>query len=156
VFLSAVAGLSGCGGGTSIGGLTPNLHSGGSPTGSPTGSPGGGSGATSAPTNPAAGPTPVATATPGSGSPLAPPTAPPNAPGYSNVVPATPAPGACRAGTYYNIYVEPPTGDTVAFTVFEPATICGGQTYPLVLHSEGFGGERQTSPSTSSSMRTTA
>jgi ABC-2 type transport system ATP-binding protein len=147
VFLSAVAGLSGCGGGTSIGGLTPNLHSGGSPTGSPTGSPGGGSGATSAPTNPAAGPTPVATATPGSGSPLAPPTAPPNAPGYSNVVPATPAPGACRAGTYYNIYVEPPTGDTVAFTVFEPATICGGQTYPLVLHSEGFGGERQTSPS---------
>jgi ABC-2 type transport system ATP-binding protein len=29
-------------------------------------------------------------------------------------------------------------------TVFEPSTLCGGKTYPLVLHAPGFGGTRTT------------
>jgi ABC-2 type transport system ATP-binding protein len=67
-------------------------------------------------------------------------------PGTSNAVPAMPEGGGARAGTIYNIYIKAPgTGDKVAFTVFEPATLQGGKTYPLVLHSHGFGNSRQTS-----------
>jgi len=73
---------------------------------------------------------------------LPPPTAPPYASGFTSVVPAAPANGVCRTGQIYSIYVTASTGDTVAMTVFEPSTICGGKTYPLVLQAPGFGGTR--------------
>lgn len=66
-----------------------------------------------------------------------------NGPGEENVVPPTPPPGESRAGEIYSVYIEPDaTGDTVAFTVFEPIELEGGQTYPLVLHGHGFQGQR--------------
>lgn len=59
------------------------------------------------------------------------------------VVPAMPAPGESRAGRSYSVFIQvPATGDTVAFTVFEPATLTSGETYPLILHSHGFQGAR--------------
>src|ERR1700688_126762 len=70
------------------------------------------------------------------------PTAPPDAPGHTNSVPPPPAAGASRTGAIYSIYLTASTGDTVAFTVFEPSTISGGATSPLVLHSHGWGGSR--------------
>eukprot|EP01137_Pigoraptor_chileana_P020986 Opistho-2@84112 len=61
----------------------------------------------------------------------------------ATVVPAMPTPGTSRAGRSYSVFIKvPATGDTVAFTVFEPATLEGGQTYPLILHSHGFQGAR--------------
>ena len=72
--------------------------------------------------------------------------APPDAPGVTNTVPATPSAGQSRAGQVYNVSIRvPATGDTMVFTVFEPATVTGGQRYPLVLHSHGFSASRQTS-----------
>ncbi|HEY4441251.1 MAG TPA: CocE/NonD family hydrolase [Candidatus Elarobacter sp.] len=70
------------------------------------------------------------------------PTAPPDAPGHSNVIPPAPAGGTSRAGAVYSVYLTASTGDTVAFTVFEPSTITGGATYPLVLHGHGWSGSR--------------
>ncbi|MDB5095219.1 MAG: hypothetical protein JWO85_3320 [Candidatus Eremiobacteraeota bacterium] len=70
------------------------------------------------------------------------PTAPPDAPGHTNTVPPPPAAGASRTGAIYSIYLTASTGDTVAFTVFEPSTITGGATYPLVLHGHGWSGSR--------------
>ena len=75
------------------------------------------------------------------------PTAPVPAyfPGATNHVPASPATGQSRPGTAYNIYIRAPgTGDKVAFTVFEPSTLEGGKTYPLVLQAGGFGVSRET------------
>lgn len=73
---------------------------------------------------------------------VAPTTAPPQV-SDATVVPATPTPGTSRAGRSYSVFIKvPATGDTVAFTVFEPATLEGGQTYPLILHSHGFQGAR--------------
>ncbi len=74
---------------------------------------------------------------------LPPPTPPPNAPGATNTVPAPPAKG-CRTGEIYSISILSPVGDTVGFTVFEPAHLCAGKTYPLVLQAPGFGGQRTT------------
>lgn len=72
--------------------------------------------------------------------------APADAPGVTNNVPALPASGSSRAGMTYNVYITAPgTGDKVAFTVFEPALLEGGKSYPLVLHSHGFSSSRQTS-----------
>lgn len=82
------------------------------------------------------------------------PTAPPDAPGHTNTVPSPPAAGTSRPGAIYNVYLTASTGDTVAFTVFEPSTITGGATYPLVLHGHGWGGTRTKtlgSPAASSS-----
>ena len=59
----------------------------------------------------------------------------------ANTQPPVPASG-CRAGQIYNISIESPIGDTVGFTVFEPAQLCAGQTYPLVLQAPGFGDQR--------------
>jgi len=87
-------------------------------------------------------------------SPAAGPTAPPDAPGHANAVPPPPAKGASRPGQIYSIYLTSSIGDTVAFTVFEPATVTGGTTYPLVLHGPGWGSSRTTtlgSPAASSS-----
>ena len=72
---------------------------------------------------------------------------PADAPGHPNIVPTAPAAGQSRAGQTYSIYITSPTDDTVAFTVFEPTQITGGQKYPLVLEGHGFSGSRQTSAS---------
>lgn len=87
-------------------------------------------------------------------SPPAGPTAPPDAPGHANADPPPPARGTSRPGQIYSIYLTSSIGDTVAFTVFEPATLKGGATYPLVLHGPGWGQSRTTtlgSPTASSS-----
>jgi len=66
-------------------------------------------------------------------------------PGVTNTVPASPAAGQSRPGTAYSIYIQVAgTGDKVAFTVFEPSTLEGGKTYPLVLQASGFGLSRET------------
>ena len=59
-------------------------------------------------------------------------------PGITNSVPASPAKGQSRTGNAYSVYIQAPgTGDKVAFTVFEPSTLEGGKTYPLVLQASG-------------------
>ena len=159
--------LAACGGGGGGVGLPPISPTTATPsTAAPSGtaSPGAGAGTSAspsakpsgsaAPVTPAPGasaiatpvsatPTPAATAAGTQGSSTLPaPTAPPDAAGHTNVVPAPPASGACRTGQIYSIYVTASTGDTVAMTVFEPSSICGGKTYPLVLQAPGFGGTR--------------
>jgi ABC-2 type transport system ATP-binding protein len=74
-------------------------------------------------------------------------------PGVTNVVPASPAQGQSRPGTAYSVYIQAPgTGDKVAFTVFEPSTLEGGKTYPLVLSASGFGLTREP-PSTIANVK---
>ena len=151
--------LSACGGGTTTSSIpAPRAGSGGSGAGGSSGSGGSGSGGsggsspTAAPTTRAtAVPTGSATTTPGPNatSAIPPPTSPPQAPGYTNVVPPPPAGTSCRTGETYSIYVLTPTGDTEAFTVFEPATLCGGKTYPLVMWGPGYSGSRETSDASS-------
>lgn len=52
-------------------------------------------------------------------------------PGTTNTVPQTPTTGSSRAGTIYNVFIQSPeTGDKVAFTVFEPATVVGVRAIP--------------------------
>lgn len=71
-----------------------------------------------------------------------------------NTIPPPPKAGTSRTGAVYSIYLTASTGDTVAFTVFEPSTITGGATYPLVLHGHGWSGSRTKtlgSPAASSS-----
>jgi ABC-2 type transport system ATP-binding protein len=86
------------------------------------------------------------------GAPMPAPTAPPDAPGHINAVPTPPAKGQSRTGLVYDVYVQASTGDTVAFTVFEPGTLAHGKTYPLILQSHGWGGSRVTSLSTAESL----
>jgi len=65
-------------------------------------------------------------------------------PGITNSIPVLPAAGETRPGTAYSVYIQSPgTGDKVAFTVFEPTTVEGGKTYPLVLTASGFGLKRE-------------
>jgi ABC-2 type transport system ATP-binding protein len=53
-----------------------------------------------------------------------------------------------RAGTHYRQEITSPvTGDSVVFEVFEPTQLEVGKTYPLVLHSHGYGGTRMTEAS---------
>jgi ABC-2 type transport system ATP-binding protein len=74
-------------------------------------------------------------------------------PGVTNNVPASPAAGESRPGTAYSVYIQAAgTGDKVAFTVFEPSTLEGGRTYPLVLQASGFGVSRET-PSTIANVK---
>lgn len=55
---------------------------------------------------------------------------------------------ASRAGETYRQAIEvPATGDTLIAQVFEPSTVTEGETYPLVLHSHGYGGSRNVTPS---------
>ena len=128
--------LAGCGGGatTGAGGGIPIAAGGGTTTG--------GGGTSAKPT-----PTPTATssspATTGSIA-MAAPSTPPDAPGVTNVVPTPPAAGTCRTGQIYNVTIESSLSENVGFTVFEPAKMCAGQTYPLVLHAPGFGDQRTT------------
>ena len=149
--------LAACGGGGSVPG--PGLPVAPGPTGAPAGggtsapAPGGPGSTPPAGATPPGGMTPPANVTPPPGTmtppppvgTLAGPTAPPDAAGHTNAIPPLPAAGTCRTGQIYSIYVDTPTGDTEAFTVFEPATFCGGKTYPLVLQGAGYSGSRQTS-----------
>ncbi|MBD5635690.1 MAG: hypothetical protein IAI49_14555, partial [Candidatus Eremiobacteraeota bacterium] len=80
------------------------------------------------------------------------PTAPPDAPGHTNVVPTLPPKGHSRTGLVYNVYVQAATGDTVAFTVFEPHTVTSDGKVPLILQSHGWGGSRVTNLSTAESL----
>ena len=60
--------------------------------------------------------------------------------------PGSPAAGSSRAGTIYTVTIPSPlgSGETISATVMEPTTLTGGQKYPLVLHSHGFGQSKQT------------
>ncbi|HKY91876.1 MAG TPA: alpha/beta fold hydrolase [Nevskiaceae bacterium] len=53
-----------------------------------------------------------------------------------------------RDGTSYRHEIAVgATGDTVVIQVFEPTRLQVGRTYPLVLHSHGYGGSRMVTPS---------
>jgi len=80
------------------------------------------------------------------------PTAPPDAPGHVNIVPTLPPAGHSRTGLVYSVYVRAATGDTIAFTVFEPHTLTGGKAYPLILQGHGWGGSRVTNLNTPESL----
>ena len=63
----------------------------------------------------------------------------------NNNVPSSPAAGESRSGQTYSVYIDvPETGETVAFTVFEPTSFVGGQKYPLILYGHGGGEQRVT------------
>ena len=53
-----------------------------------------------------------------------------------------PAEGEQRAGVSYDVTLTGFDGETIAFTVHEPATLVGGETYPLLLFGHGFGAQR--------------
>ncbi len=53
-----------------------------------------------------------------------------------------------RDGRNYRQAITSSIGDTVVVQVFEPKRLEVGQTYPLVLHSHGYGGSRLTAPDT--------
>lgn len=53
-----------------------------------------------------------------------------------------PAAGSERAGTSYDVKLVAADGETIAFTVHEPAQLVGGEKYPLLLQAPGFGGTR--------------
>lgn len=64
-------------------------------------------------------------------------------PGITNPVPPSLAEGTSRPGTFYDVYlVSPVDGEKIAITVYEPAMLTGGQKYPLLLNSHGWGGSR--------------
>lgn len=60
-------------------------------------------------------------------------------------MPSSPRSGLSRAGLICEINIPSPidSDDKIAFQVFEPATLVGGQKYPLVLEGHGFSGSRQ-------------
>lgn len=70
-------------------------------------------------------------------------------------MPASPAAGQSRDGLSCAIHIPSPLNpaDTVAFQVFEPATLTGGQKYPLVLEGHGFSGSRQTGAEAFAALR---
>ncbi|WP_420466508.1 CocE/NonD family hydrolase [Panacagrimonas sp.] len=61
-------------------------------------------------------------------------------------MPTSPAQGQARTGLVCEINIPSPLNpaDKIAFQVFEPLTLVGGQTYPLVLEGHGFSASRQT------------
>lgn len=61
-------------------------------------------------------------------------------------MPASPPEGQSRTGLVCEINIPSPLNpaDKIAFQVFEPVTLVGGQTYPLVLEGHGFSASRQT------------
>jgi ABC-2 type transport system ATP-binding protein len=70
-------------------------------------------------------------------------------PQFTGSVPASPAAGTTRAGTFYDIdLVGTLTGDTIGITVFEPVDFDGSEKYPLILHSHGYAGSRQSTTPT--------
>lgn len=76
-----------------------------------------------------------------------------DAPGHVNNIPSTPAAGQSRAGRTYSVYIQvSSTGDTVAFTVFEPGTLEGGKKYPLLLYGHGGSDQRITDKNSQQSV----
>ena len=61
-------------------------------------------------------------------------------------MPASPATGESREGLVCSIFIPSPLDpeEQIAFTVFEPLTLDGGERYPLVLEGHGFSASRQT------------
>lgn len=58
-----------------------------------------------------------------------------------------PSNGETVDGTFYDVQLNSKVdGAVIAMTFFEPATIEGGKTYPLIMNSHGFGGSRAKSP----------
>jgi len=53
-----------------------------------------------------------------------------------------PAAGSERAGKSYDVTITAADGESIAFTVHEPAQLVGGQKYPLLLQGPGFAGPR--------------
>lgn len=65
--------------------------------------------------------------------------------GNSGGTGGTPGNAMSREGTVQNqMLMSDVDGEAIAFTVFEPTTFVDGQTYPIILHSHGYGGSRQT------------
>jgi len=62
--------------------------------------------------------------------------------------------GESRDGEVYDeTLASDVDGETIAITVLEPTTVTEGATYPLILHSHGYGGARQsTAPAEGSLM----
>lgn len=122
--------LAGCGGGSSGSGTTIVPGSGGGSGGGGNNGGGGGGG--------------------GSGTPM------PAVcdPAFASM-PASPAAGQSRAGLSCEINIPSPLNPTekIAFQVFEPATLVGGQKYPLVLEGHGFSGSRQTGADAFAALR---
>lgn len=50
-----------------------------------------------------------------------------------------PLPGESRDGVSYNVRIDAPDRQVIAFTIHEPERMVGGQTYPLLLQGHGFG-----------------
>lgn len=64
-------------------------------------------------------------------------------PGTFASVPQSPPPGQSRPGQAFDLFIESPDNkEKVPITVFEPSTIVGGEKYPLLIHSHGWGGAR--------------
>jgi len=59
-------------------------------------------------------------------------------------VPESPDAGQTRDGADYRIVITGAHDEDVVFQVFEPTDFAGGETYPLILQSHGFGGTRLT------------
>lgn len=68
----------------------------------------------------------------------------PASPNTRNDQPDPPPAGQSRAGEIYTVMIPTESGFEYAFTVFEPRTLVGGETYPLVLEGHGYSGNRQT------------
>jgi ABC-2 type transport system ATP-binding protein len=62
-------------------------------------------------------------------------------------VPRPPRTGESRPGVSYAIAIPAPSdpSQSVVFEVFEPATVAGGETYPLVIEGHSLGGARRRS-----------
>ena len=59
-------------------------------------------------------------------------------------VPPPPTIGETVDGvTYDRVLDSDVDGEAIAFTIHEPEQLVGGQSYPLILHSHGYGGSRQ-------------
>lgn len=59
-------------------------------------------------------------------------------------VPPPPEPGEVVQGVTYDMTLASNVdGEAIAFTVHEPEELVGGESYPLILHSHGYGGSRQ-------------
>lgn len=62
--------------------------------------------------------------------------------------------GESRDGTVTDYVLSSKVdGEDIAITVLEPTTVTEGSTYPLMLHSHGYGGSRQTTRPESGLMR---
>lgn len=70
-------------------------------------------------------------------------------------VPDSPAAGQSRSGLTCEINIPSPLNpaEKLAFQVFEPTTLVGGQKYPLVLEAHGFAGSRQTAADAFGALR---